>query len=779
MYTKFIIIFLCFYIPFLGYSQNIIYGKITSSSDNDILVGASVILDSTGIGTKTDVDGKYIIKNIPNGTYNIIIKYISYETKKIEQVRLSNNTKQEINISLEKGTKNIKEVKIKTSVKRESINALLSQQKNNITISDGVSSEQIKKSPDRSVSDVLKRASGISIQGDKYAVIRGMEGRYVSSMINNVLMPSTEPDKKAFSFDILPANLIDNVIITKAAIPEITGEFAGGVININLKETLDENSVYTNLGLGFNSQTIANEYAYYDGTKIDKLGFVSDKRRLPSAFPASDAYKNISSNNLDRYYYSKMLQANWQYKYSSKTRYNTNMQITTGFSMKKNNRKFGGIFSATYTSTFKNTFQNNNYWSLDSSSSYQYKDKIYSQKTLLGLLGNFTFHINKNNKISFKNLLSINSNNQTTLREGTIIDLDNVVKRHELFFISNSLFNSQLSGEHHIKKIDFKVKWNTSFSNIKQEMPDRRLVEYSYSPSNDTIFRNPVTSVVSPLINGRTFTNLNETVYSGKLDLILDKRISNIDTKIKLGGYCQKRDREFSVRNLAMIASSINSFSQNFAIAPNELFDTSNINKNGFVIGESTNASDRYSSNAMLIATFLQFENDLSSKLKLVWGVRMEDFKQNLYSSDYTLDTVIVHNYNTDFLPSAVLTYSPNKKTNIRFCASQTLVRPEFRELAPVLIYDFERNAYMQGNPDLKRSKINNAEIRYEYYPKASESFTVGVFYKNFKNPIQAQASVVAAGINNITNVNYAFASNVGAEFEIRKKLDFIKSIYF
>jgi TonB-dependent receptor len=776
---KYSIFLFLFFISNLSFSQNTLFGKIIASNDNEVLVGASIVIDSTGLGAKTNLDGKFTISNIPNGTYSITVKYIGFQTKKIDSILLTNATKQELNLTLDKTSKKIKEVTIKTSIKRESLNSLISQQRNNITISDGVSAEQIKKSPDRNVSDVLKRASGLSIQGDKYAVIRGMDGRYVSSMINGILMPSTEPDKKAFSFDILPSSLIDNVIITKAAIPELTGDFAGGIINVNMKDIVDENFVSITGGTGFNTQTYGKVYNTYEGGNLDMLGLVSSSRKLPAAFPTSAAFTNIASNDVKRYEYSKLLNTTWDYKSNNSAPLNSNFQIATGFTTKLFKQKLGGILSATYNNNYRTIAQENNYWSLDSSSSYKYNDKIHSQKTLVGLLGNFTYNLNKSNKISFKNIYSINSNNQTTLRTGTIIDLDNVIKRHELFFISNTLLNSQLSGDHAIEKYKIKVKWNLSYSDVKQQMPDRRLVEYSYSPSNDTIFRNPVSSVVSPLINGRTFTDLKEKSYSGKLDFHLTKKLLNYDTKIKFGTYYQLRDRSFSARNIAMVASSINTFSQDMTVNPTKLFDTSNINKNGFVLGESTNGSDRYLSNATLVAGYVQAENDISTKLKLVWGLRIEDFSQNLYSSDYTLDTVIVNNKNTDFLPSAVLTYSPSKKVNIRFCASQTVVRPEFRELAPVLIYDFERNAYLQGNPNVKRTKINNAEIRYEYYPSAGEVFTAGVFYKYFNNPIQAQAGVVAAGINNITNVNYARATNIGAEFEVRKKLDFIKIVSF
>ncbi len=131
--------------------------------------------------------------------------------------------------------KTMSEVTIRSAGKKESNVAVVNIVRNNVSVSDGISVEFIKKTPDRTVGDALKRVNGVTIQNDKFVLVRGLADRYNSAMLNRTILPSTEPDRRAFSFDIIPSNLIDNIIVTKSATPSLPGDFGGGVIQITTK----------------------------------------------------------------------------------------------------------------------------------------------------------------------------------------------------------------------------------------------------------------------------------------------------------------------------------------------------------------------------------------------------------------------------------------------------------------------------------------------------------------------------------------------------------------
>jgi TonB-dependent receptor len=160
----------------------------------------------------------------------------------------------------------------------------------------------------------------------------------------------------------------------------------------------------------------------------------------------------------------------------------------------------------------------------------------------------------------------------------------------------------------------------------------------------------------------------------------------------------------------------------------------------------------------------------------VVWGLRVEHFDQ-LVGSVKKWDPRHSYTKVTDFLPGLNATLKINTKTNLRFSGSQTVIRPELRELSFLNLYDFELNASVQGNPLLKRTKISNLDLRYEFYPKAGEVLTAGVFYKQFKNPIEQLFNEGIGGASTFSYQNAEKATAYGAEVELRKKLDFIKAL--
>jgi outer membrane receptor for ferrienterochelin and colicin len=182
-------------------------------------------------------------------------------------------------------TVELKDVEVVFVVKKESVRSLLVQQKNSASVSDGISAESIRKTPDKNTSDVLKRISGASIQDNKFVIIRGLNDRYNTSYINGSPLPSSESDRKAFSFDIFPANMLDNIIIYKTATPDLPGEFAGGVIQINTKSTTEKDFQSLSIGGGYNTITTGKNQIYYKGGNTDWLGIDDGTRALPNNFP--------------------------------------------------------------------------------------------------------------------------------------------------------------------------------------------------------------------------------------------------------------------------------------------------------------------------------------------------------------------------------------------------------------------------------------------------------------------------------------------------------------
>ena len=189
-------------------------------------------------------------------------------------------------------------------------------------------------------------------------------------------------------------------------------------------------------------------------------------------------------------------------------------------------------------------------------------------------------------------------------------------------------------------------------------------------------------------------------------------------------------------------------------------------------LNELAGSSYRYIANSILNAGFLQLDNQVGNKLRIVWGLRVEDFDQVIGSLRKS-DPRFVHTRKTDYLPGLNLTYKVNNKTNVRLSGSQTVIRPEFRELSTFQFYDFDLGATVAGYTGLVRTKVSNFDLRYELYPRAGELFTIGAFYKYFKNPIEVYFNASSGGASTYNFLNADEANSFGAELEFRKKLDF------
>ena len=237
-----------------------IAGKVTDEKTGEAVIGATVMVKGTALGTVTDIDGQFTLP-VDGGDYTVEVKYLGYSGKEIEGISVKDGAAATLNIALAPQKKTeLNEVTVRSSFKKENINALYSIQRSSATIQDGISADVIRRSPDRSTGEVLKRVSGTTVQDNKFIVVRGLNERYNVSMMNNATLPSTEPDKKAFSFDLIPANLIDNVIIYKTATPELPGDFAGGAVRISTKDFPEQKLLEVGVGFTYNDMTTGKDY---------------------------------------------------------------------------------------------------------------------------------------------------------------------------------------------------------------------------------------------------------------------------------------------------------------------------------------------------------------------------------------------------------------------------------------------------------------------------------------------------------------------------------------
>ena len=773
---------LLFLSSFVMSQKGRISGKV-SNNKNEALSGVSIkVKDAVG-GTQSGVDGTYTITLDASKKLQVIFSYVGYEIKIID-VEVKLNEDFNLDILLDLPTKTDNNVVIKAaarSARNETVNAVIQFQKNTNTVASVVSAESIRRSPDRNSGDVLKRVPGTSVQDGKYLVVRGLADRYNQAMLNGILLPSTEADRKTFSFDLIPSNMIDNMIINKAFVPELPGEWAGGLVQVNTRDIPTKNFFSIQIGTGFNTQTAANDFYTYKGGKTDWLGIDDGTRNLPSTYTTKNQFQLLSPSEKNEI--GKQMETDWSAEKGGSP-INTSMQASGGFVKKFNgNRQLGVILGITYNKSNRYTRLTNNGYSFSTGNTvtpdFLYNDDKYAQDILAGALGTITYQFNSNNKISYKTIFNINTSDYATLRNGTLNNgrspFDSL-RGTELALKQNLFWNNQLSGEHNFPTSQMKFKWYGSFNVLDAYVPDQRRLTYLKDNSTaNSPYTAQITNTLSQQSGNRFYQFLNDYVYTAGADLTKTFNLFNQKQTVKAGYLFQVRDRLFDSKPFSVYLPRDNA--QLRALPASQIFASINYGNGSasstqFAFDAIGGNIYRYMANNILNAGFVQFDNQFTSKLRLVWGLRVENFDQ-LLGSVKAWDPRHSHTVVTDFLPGVNATYKANAKTNIRFSASQTVVRPELRELASFQFYDFDLNATVQGSPGLKRTKITNMDLRYELYPKAGEVFNIGVFYKFFDKPIEQTFNLGGGGSSTFNYSNPEKATAYGVELEYRKKLDF------
>lgn len=433
--------------PFIAFSQVNVTGVVKSSKET--LVGVTVWLKnpSTGKnqGASTDIDGKFTFANVAPGTYTLSSSYVGFKEYANAAFKVANELVS-VTIELEEDSKLLADVVVKTVAKKETATALINTLKSSFIVADGLSIESIKKTPDRNVSDALKRVSGVTIQNDKFVLVRGLADRYNSALLNKTQLPSTEPDRRAFSFDIIPTSLIDNIIINKGAAANLPGDFAGGLVQITTKEVSGD-FASASLGVSYGSLS-----TFKDFKLIESVEF-------PSTFPSTNAFR-ISGNG-DKRAYTKLIATPGITESSSLPNFNGSV----AFGVKRNN------WNVLFSSTARNTFSSSTTERIDYLSStdlaYKYKDINFSQtKSLSGLLN--VVYLGQN-RYSWKTLANYQTEDYFLNRTGENYDNVQNIYSNSSNAIRKMVVNTQFDAK--IKTWDFNIGYNL----MLRDQPDYRV----------------------------------------------------------------------------------------------------------------------------------------------------------------------------------------------------------------------------------------------------------------------------------------------------------------
>ena len=739
----------------------------------------NVLLKGTSTGATTDLDGKYSFQTDP-GAYTLQVSFVGFEPME-RAITVSAGATTRADLELKGQAIAIGEVEVVTTKRTETEAAVVMETRKSEQVVNGVGREQISKSQDRTAGDVVKRIPGVTMVGDRFVMIRGLADRYNTVMLNDVIAPSLEPDKRAFSFDVLPSGALDRVMIYKSGAPELPGEFAGGVIKLYTVNVPDSNLTRVDYGMSYRNGTTFNDFYNSQRSSTDALGFDDGLRQLPNAFPSD--LRGVSAQGLQTA--GRALANNWS---AERTTANPDQRFSLLLARRigkgEGRVRGGNVTSLSYSDTrLSYTAKNYNYNVFDpvagrSDSIYNYSDNENIRQVRVSVLSNFSLLLGNRSKVEFRNLFTQQGTDQATLRTGRNFEEQFEVKNYAFRYQQRTIYSGQLHGSHEIKSDVSKLEWTAGYGLAWSKEPDFRRIR-TVRDINTTDANTPFQTIIPPgattLDAGRFFSDMDEQMKTGRLDYEHKLSGEKISVKLRMGAYAELKDRSFEARWMSFRAANLITYDQSLAYAPlDQVFAEGNINPTtGFRLEEGTNPSDRYTASNKLFAAYAGGTMSIATNTTITAGVRAEHNTQELQSRTFGGRRVLVNNPVLSILPSINASRSITERAQIRLGYAETVNRPEFRELAPFAFYDFSFNNVLRGNDSLQVATVRNADIRYEFYPSTSEIISVGAFYKQFTNPIEMffLPGAGSGGTRNFTFGNARSATSVGVELEGRRSL--------
>jgi len=440
-----------------------ITGKVINTK-NEPIAGASVLVEETKKVVVADVEGNFSITLETGKKYSFTVSSVGFNTKSIAEIEVSINGDNAMVVVLDPQTKNSDAIVIKSTRRQESSIALLTFQRSNTAMSSGLAADFIRRTPDKNTGEVLKRVSGASVQDNKFVIVRGLSDRYNSAMLNSALLPSSEPDKKAFSFDMFPAALIDNIIINKTATPEFTGEFSGGLVQVNTKDIPTKDLLTVGFGLGYNTQSTFKPFISNQRNQYDWLGFDDGTRSLPDSFPATAQLYRVLGK--DAAGLNKQIELTKLFRGDVYQQHSTNAAPIKTFNITyaqnhqlKNGAKLGVLVAANYRNSMLVYNVERSFYEANGTTIFNYNDNQNRYQTNLGAVANITW-VKGKHKVSLKNLFNQLFEDNYYTRNGYNTSRLNDIQFYSSNLNQRSLYSAQLEGEHQLTAKGIKFKWN-------------------------------------------------------------------------------------------------------------------------------------------------------------------------------------------------------------------------------------------------------------------------------------------------------------------------------
>ena len=816
-----------------------IRGQVVDSDFGQPIAKAQVTIMGSPFGTVTDDQGNFTISGIPPGVYTVQTRASSYIPKTVPDISVAAGSFNEMRFESVAEIEEMEELVVPGEIEKASETGLLTERQNASAVMDMIGQDFISRLGAANAGDAMKRMVGTSVTDGKYVAVRGMPDRYVNTLMNGGRLPSTDPDKRAINVDLFPGSILESINTYKTFTPDQPADFTGGSVDIRTRTFPDKPSFGTGFTVEYNSQATLNpDFLTYNGGGTGLFGGKANSRAIPQSVLSTptpipgtlnfdDPAKVPSNLQKADTVNSAMRQMSPVIGLTNKAPPpNMSFNLQGGDSIELGQyEKVGVIGAFSYRNKYSyygngtrgNLFllasTNTNKPTVFAATNQVSQQAQGTQEVLWGGLTGLSGQWDKDHKASINVMYNRGADDNATQRSqpqdsGLQTDYQQIID-----YGQRSLSYLQVIGEDTFEEArNFKINWNGGLGQAQLQEPDQRQFTYSLTSTGTYTDLDPTTSPFDATDETlqRFQRQLTENSYYG----IVDFTIPMFEEKERTDAFKTGFYQDYSQRDYSQ--SSFN-YPYGFYGAGNpDLDQQSYTPKNGetwadvFLSPErsglvnptgldsnymmsysifnqagdpAVNPGTDYNASQGVTASYLMADFKPFPQLTLVGGARFENTNLKIFGAT-NLPSRYFGDFNgfskiqqLDLLPAVSATFELTQGVNIRMAWSQTLARPSFKEMGPVITKDFTADSYFIGNPQLQLSKANNYDFRVEWFPRAGEVLSLSLFYKDLQAPLE-QTSFY----DDITDLNFFKYVNApsgtirGLEFEARKRLDQLSS---
>lgn len=665
-------------------------------------------------------------------------------------------------------------------------------------ISNVIDSEAFARVGDGDVAVALQRVPGLSTVGGKYVFVRGLGDRYSSTLLNGSGIPSPEPLRRVVPLDIFPTAMIKSVLVQKTYSPEYPAAFGGGVIDLRTKTVPDEFVLEVGLSTEYNSESTLKEGLSFDGPGSEIFGFGGSSRNIPALLlkdvtlasltaeekaEAAKAIPNVWSIDKEDNFPAAGIDFLWGNRFEAGDEGAFGFFAALTYDVEQTNRQGMRRGFNTSNAGLVERFSYSPKVCEDFASQGDYAnvqnmgdDCGFRQTTmdidLNGILS-LGYEVNANHSLNLTSTVLRQSQKRALIEKGFIAsEKDELRTTSSIDWIESQVWTNQLSGDHLFALfgdsdtfMETEVDWRFNYSRADRDAPLGRSMAYIFDPADDEYHTLPRAD-----FNTTSYSALDEESYEGGFNFKQPMNVGDFPMDIKGGFTWSDKSRGYGVVRYYYAFPSGHQPDLR-TLVPEIIFGPANIAPGGITLTEKFDASDYFTADFTNYQGYLGADIELSYRLRAAFGMRYEDSTQTVATVDRTTDAPIVVTQTGEYwLPSATLTYEVVDNMQVRLAYSQTITRPDMRELSSAPFIDYERNRTIRGNPELRITEVDNFDARFEWYFAPGESLTVGAFYKKFTNPIEETFTILGEGPLG-GYINAKEAKLKGVELEVEKIL--------